>query len=113
MRSPTSPASPTCGGPARTRVRTATGSSTVTSASPSWPPATAASTSPCCCANGQTTSSCQPWSAPAQADQLARVEALDVPVIETPVVGLDGDSGRLRRVRLDDGQTLDRDALFF
>jgi thioredoxin reductase len=47
------------------------------------------------------------------ADQLARVEALDVSVIETPVVGLDSDHGRLRRIRLDDGQTLDRDALFF
>jgi thioredoxin reductase len=47
------------------------------------------------------------------ADQLARVQALDVPVIETPVVGLDSDDGRLRRVRLGDGQTLDRDALFF
>jgi thioredoxin reductase len=44
---------------------------------------------------------------------LARVQALDVPVIETPVVGLDSENGRLRRVRLGDGQTLDRDALFF
>jgi thioredoxin reductase len=47
------------------------------------------------------------------ADQLARVLALGVPVVETPVVGLDSDNGRLRRVRLADGQTLDRDALFF
>ena len=47
------------------------------------------------------------------ADQLARVRAVGVPVIETPVVGLDSDNGRLRRVRLGDGQTLDRDALFF
>jgi len=47
------------------------------------------------------------------ADQLARVQALGVPVIETPVVGLDSDNGRLHRVRLGDGQTLDRDALFF
>jgi thioredoxin reductase len=47
------------------------------------------------------------------ADHLARVQALAVPVIETPVVGLDSDNGRLRRVRLGDGQTLDRDALFF
>jgi thioredoxin reductase len=48
------------------------------------------------------------------ADQLARLEALDVPVIETPVVALDGDgAGRLQHVRLDDGRTLDRDALFF
>jgi thioredoxin reductase len=46
-------------------------------------------------------------------DQLARVLTLGVPVIETPVVGLDSDNGRLRRVRLGDGQTLDRDALFF
>jgi thioredoxin reductase len=47
------------------------------------------------------------------ADQLGRVQAVGVPVIETPVVGLDSDNGRLRRVRLGDGQTLDRDALFF
>jgi len=46
-------------------------------------------------------------------EQLARVRALGVSVIETPVVGLDSESGRLRRVRLADGQTLDRDALFF
>jgi hypothetical protein len=45
------------------------------------------------------------------ADQLARVRARSVPVIETPVVGLDSDNGRLRRIRLDDGQTLDADAL--
>jgi thioredoxin reductase len=47
------------------------------------------------------------------ADQLARVQAIGFSVIETPVVGLDSDNGRLRRVRLGDGQTLDRDALFF
>jgi thioredoxin reductase len=47
------------------------------------------------------------------ADQLSRVRALGVPVIETPVVGLDSDNGRLQRVRFGDGQTLDRDALFF
>jgi thioredoxin reductase len=47
------------------------------------------------------------------ADQLARVQAVGVPVIEAPVVGLDSDNGRLRRVRLGDGDTLDRDALFF
>jgi thioredoxin reductase len=48
------------------------------------------------------------------ADQLARVHALGIPIIETPVVALDGDgTGRLRRVRLDNGETLDRDALFF
>ena len=47
------------------------------------------------------------------ADQLARLQAVGIPVIETPVVGLDSDNGRLRRVRLGDGQTLDRDALFF
>jgi thioredoxin reductase len=47
------------------------------------------------------------------ADQLSRVQAVGVPVIETPVVGLDSDSGSLRRIRLGDGQTLDRDALFF
>jgi thioredoxin reductase len=47
-------------------------------------------------------------------DQLARVHARGIPIIETPVVALDGgDDGRLRRVRLDDGETLDRDALFF
>ena len=47
------------------------------------------------------------------ADQLARVQAVGVRVIETPVVGLDSDNGRLRRVHLGSGQTLDRDALFF
>jgi thioredoxin reductase len=46
-------------------------------------------------------------------DELARVLALGVPVIQTPVVGLDSDDGRLRRIRLGDGRTLDRDALFF
>ena len=46
-------------------------------------------------------------------DQLARVQAVGVPIIETPVVGLDSHDGSLRRVRLGDGQTLERDALFF
>ena len=47
-------------------------------------------------------------------DQRARVHALGIPIIETPVVALEGDDeGRLRRVRLDNGETLDRDALFF
>src|SRR3954469_8616940 len=48
------------------------------------------------------------------ADQLARVHALGIPVIETPIAAIDGDGdGGLHRVRLDDGETLDRDALFF
>jgi thioredoxin reductase len=47
------------------------------------------------------------------ADQLARVQAVGVPVIEAPIIGVDSDNGRLRRVRLGDGQALDRDALFF
>ena len=47
------------------------------------------------------------------ADRLARIQAIGVPVTETPVVGLDSYDGRLRRVRLGDGQTLDRAALFF
>jgi thioredoxin reductase len=47
------------------------------------------------------------------ADQLARVQAVDVAVIESTVVGLDSHDGRLRRIRLGDGHTLDRDALFF
>src|SRR5919109_1683708 len=48
------------------------------------------------------------------ADQLARVHALGIPIIETPIVALDSDDdGRLRRVRLGNGETLDRDALFF
>src|SRR3954447_20828606 len=47
-------------------------------------------------------------------DQLERVRALGVPIIHTPVVALHGDDdGRLRRVSFDDGETLDRDALFF
>jgi thioredoxin reductase len=48
------------------------------------------------------------------AGQLARLHALGVPIIEAPVVALDSDAGgRLRRLRLDDGETLNRDALFF
>jgi thioredoxin reductase len=48
------------------------------------------------------------------AGQLARVHAVGIPIIETPVVGLDSnDDGRLRRVHLDNGEMLDRDALFF
>jgi thioredoxin reductase len=47
------------------------------------------------------------------ADQLARLEAVGVPVIEAPVAGLDSDDGRLHGIRLGDGETLDRDALFF
>jgi thioredoxin reductase len=48
------------------------------------------------------------------ADQLARVQALGIPIIQTPVVALaSDDGGRLRRLDLHDGQTLDRDALFF
>ena len=47
-------------------------------------------------------------------DQLARVHALGIPIIETPIAVLDGDDdGRLRRVRFDNDETLDRDALFF
>jgi thioredoxin reductase len=45
--------------------------------------------------------------------QLARVQARRVGIIETPVVGLDSEDGRLRRVRLEHGQGLDREALFF
>src|SRR3954470_5865049 len=48
------------------------------------------------------------------ANQRTRVDALGIPIVETPVVALEGDDqGRLRRVVLDDGETLDRDALFF
>jgi thioredoxin reductase len=48
------------------------------------------------------------------ANQLARVQTLAIPIIQTPVVALDSDDGgRLRRVHLEDGETLDRDALFF
>ncbi|MDX6708114.1 MAG: hypothetical protein QOI48_3960 [Solirubrobacteraceae bacterium] len=47
-------------------------------------------------------------------DQLARLDARGIPIIETPVAELDADKdGRLRRVRLENGQTIDRDALFF
>ena len=47
-------------------------------------------------------------------DQFARVHALGIPNIETPVAALDGDDdGRLRRVRFENDETLDRDALFF
>src|SRR3954454_9871733 len=47
------------------------------------------------------------------ADELARVQARSVRIIETTVVGLDSENGRLGRVRLEDGRALDRDALFF
>jgi thioredoxin reductase len=46
-------------------------------------------------------------------DQLARVQARGVGVIDTPVVAVDSENGRLRRVQLENGETLDRDALFF
>ena len=47
-------------------------------------------------------------------DQRTRVQALGIPIIETPVAALEGDEeGRLSRVRFDNGETLDRDALFF
>src|SRR4051794_20284232 len=46
-------------------------------------------------------------------EQSARVRARGVRVIETPVAHLESQSGRLRRVHLEDGQALDRDALFF
>jgi thioredoxin reductase len=46
-------------------------------------------------------------------DQLARLHARGVRIIETPVVALDSDTGRLRHVQLDNGEALDRDALFF
>ena len=42
------------------------------------------------------------------------MHALGIPIIETPIVALDGDDdGRLRRVRFHSGETLERDALFF
>jgi thioredoxin reductase len=47
------------------------------------------------------------------ADELARVHAVGVTVIETPVAALDSDGARLSRVRFVDGDSLDRDALFF
>jgi len=48
------------------------------------------------------------------ADQLTRLQTLGIPLIQTPVVALDSDdTGHLRRVRFNDGETLDRDALFF
>lgn len=47
-------------------------------------------------------------------DQHARMQALDIPIVETAVAALDSDgTGRLQRVQLQDGRTLDRDALFF
>src|SRR4051794_30723148 len=47
------------------------------------------------------------------AEQLMRVQALGIRITETPVVALEHDGARLRRLRLLDGQSLDRDALFF
>jgi len=47
-------------------------------------------------------------------DQHARLQALDIPVVETPVAALDSDgTAHLRQVQLQDGRTLERDALFF
>jgi thioredoxin reductase len=46
-------------------------------------------------------------------DELARVQARGVRIIETPVAALDSENGRLQHVRLEDGQALGRDALFF
>jgi thioredoxin reductase len=46
-------------------------------------------------------------------DQLARLRARGVRIVETPVVALDSDTGRLRHVQLDNGEALDCDALFF
>ena len=46
-------------------------------------------------------------------DQLERLQALGIPINETPVTAVDSDGGHLRRLRLGDGETLDRDALFF
>src|SRR3954470_10986334 len=41
-------------------------------------------------------------------DQLARLHALGIPIVETPVVALEGDdAGRLSRVHFDDGESLD------
>src|SRR5215218_1401885 len=46
-------------------------------------------------------------------DQLARVHARGVRIIDTPLAALDSENGQLRRIRLKDGTELDRDALFF
>jgi thioredoxin reductase len=46
-------------------------------------------------------------------DALARLQALGVPIIETPVAGVDSENGRLRHVHLEGGEALERDALFF
>jgi thioredoxin reductase len=46
-------------------------------------------------------------------DQVARMRARGIRTIETPVAALDSEDGRLRRIRLEDGTELDRDALFF
>jgi thioredoxin reductase len=46
-------------------------------------------------------------------DQLARVQARGVRIVETPVAALDSENGQLRRIRLENGTELDRDALFF
>lgn len=47
------------------------------------------------------------------AAQVARVQALGVPIIETPVASLSSERGRLSAVHVHGGQTFQRDALFF
>jgi thioredoxin reductase len=47
------------------------------------------------------------------AEGLRRIEARGVRIIEMPVTRLDSVDGRLRRVHLEGGNALDRDALFF
>ena len=115
MRCLTSLASTTCGGSARTPARTATASSIATSDSQSSPQAPAASTSPSCSASGPTTSVLLSNGLHGlETDQLERLQALGIPINETPVTAVESDDGgNLRLLRLGDGETLDRDALFF
>lgn len=46
-------------------------------------------------------------------EELARLEQLEVPIVEAPVERLESEDGALRRVHLAGGAALERDALFF
>ena len=107
--SPDIPASPTSGN--QRPVPTATASSTATT--PAVLAAGDRGDPRCCCTSGQTTSSCSAMARTTSLpDQSARVQAVGVPSSRcSPSAGQPRQEPA--HVRLGDGQTPDRDALFF